>query len=66
MIPIEETELVDGNIKILKDMKPDQFVRSKGSDIKNGEVVLEKGVVLKSAEIGLLATVGRIQDIKIY
>jgi molybdopterin biosynthesis enzyme len=47
-------------------MAKEQFIRSKGSDIKQGEVVLEKGALLGAAEIGLLATVGHIKDIKVY
>ena len=47
-------------------MAKGQFIRAKGSDIKQGEVVLEKGQVLGPAEIGLLATVGRISSIRVY
>lgn len=62
VINIEETELSSDStkIKVMKQMAKDQYIRAKGSDIKQGEVVLEKGTVLGSAEIGLLATVGRI------
>ncbi len=47
-------------------MNVNQFIREKGSDIKAGEKVLEERQVLRSAEIGLLATVGKINDIKVY
>lgn len=50
----------------MKDCKPDQQIRARGTDIKTGEVVLEKNTVLRAAEIGLLATVGVIEKIKIY
>ncbi len=33
-------------------------MRSVGSDIKAGEVVLPQGTVIGAAEVGLLATVG--------
>ena len=33
-------------------------VRAVGSDIKEGQLVLEKGTLLGPAEIGILATVG--------
>lgn len=47
-------------------MNVSQFIREPGSDIKQGQLVLEKDQVLRSAEIGLLATVGRIKYIKVY
>ncbi len=47
-------------------MKFGQFIRVKGSDISQGDIVLSKNQVLRSAEIGLLATVGRISGIKVY
>lgn len=71
VIPIEDTEAAaavvgDTHIKILKKMAVGQFIREPGSDIKSGQVVLEKMQVLKSAEIGLLATVGRVRGVKVY
>ena len=74
VIPIEDTELVSSSsdsgenvlIKLTKTMKTNQFIREKGSDIKNGEVVLEKNQVLKAVEIGLLASIGKISDIRVY
>lgn len=67
VIPVEETEAVDStHIKILKKMSVSQFIREPGSDIKSGQGVLEKDQVLRAAEIGLLATVGRIKAIAVY
>jgi molybdopterin biosynthesis enzyme len=61
---VEETEAVDNShIKILKKMSVGQFIREPGSDIKCGVKVLEKEQVLRAAEIGLLATVGKISQI---
>ena len=47
-------------------MSKSQFIREPGSDIKSGEVVISKNQTLRAAEIGLLATVGRIKGIKVY
>jgi gephyrin len=67
VIPVEETDFVDqDHIKILKQMNVGQFIREPGSDIRSGEVVLNKNQTLRAAEIGLLATVGRIKSIKAY
>ena len=43
-----------------------QFIREPGSDIPAGSLVLEANQVLKGAEIGLLATVGRVDGVKVY
>lgn len=67
VIPVEETEAVDAtHIKVLKKMAVGQFIRELGSDIKSGTVVLDKDQVLRAAEIGLLATVGRVKAISVY
>ena len=47
-------------------MSAGTFIREPGSDIKAGSIVLEAGQVLRSAEIGLLATVGKIASIPVY
>ena len=61
VIPIEHTEQVENQIKITKpNLKENQYIRPKGSDIATGSKVLEKGQILHSAEIGLLCTVGHI------
>lgn len=48
-------------IEILAQVPPGENVRQPGSDVKAGDVVLEKGQVIHSAggEIGTLAFVGR-------
>lgn len=67
VIPVEETEYADEtHIKVLKQMTSGQFIREPGSDIRQGDVVLEKSQVLHAAEIGLLATVGRVKAIHVY
>ena len=67
VIPVEETEYVDEtHIRILKRMTISQFIREPGSDIKSGSLVLDTNSVLRAAEIGLLATVGRVKGIKVY
>ena len=40
------------------DVEPGAFVRPPGSDIGAGEVLLEKGEIITSAAIGVLATCG--------
>jgi gephyrin len=66
VIMVENTELIassdDGTIekriKLLTSVKPGEDVRSIGSDIAKGDVVLESGVLLGPYEIGLAASIG--------
>lgn len=62
VVPIEEV-IVDGRTLDLRKVEKSQykegtFIRPIGSDIKKDQVVLTKGTVLRSAEFGLLATIG--------
>jgi molybdopterin molybdotransferase len=59
VIRVEDTEEQDGRVSIHKTNYVGANVRSKGEDIHTGQMVLEKGRVLRPADIGLLASVGR-------
>ena len=62
VVPIENIEkLGDMQIRVEGEVKEGQYIRMPGSDIKAGQLVLEPHQALNAAEIGLLATVGRIQ-----
>jgi molybdopterin molybdotransferase len=69
VVPFEETEeavhkapttmrRVDETVRILREAKPGNNIRWAGEDIREGQRVLAKGVVLRPAEIGLLASIG--------
>jgi len=65
VVQVEDTRLVTADegareveIEVLRPCKVGQDIRKKGSDISDGQVVLEKGVRLGPSELGLLATVG--------
>ena len=45
-------------VKINVPSKPGQFIRPIGSDIKEGQVIVDSGDCLGPAEIGLLAGAG--------
>ena len=67
VIPVEETDFLDStHIRINKQMAVSQFIREPGSDISAGSLVLDSNQVLRAAEIGLLATVGRVKGIKVF
>lgn len=48
-------------VKILKPVKKGENIRKAGEDIKKGEMILKTGTVLKPAQIGLLASIGKIK-----
>jgi molybdopterin molybdotransferase len=66
VIPVEDTDFNDRapgtpapeTISFQRTMKPGDNVRPRGMDVKAGDVVLQKGNVLKPQDIGLLAMLG--------
>lgn len=59
VVKVEDTEEIDGRVLIQRSERPGNNVRESGEDIHRGQAVLEKGRVLRPADIGLLASVGR-------
>lgn len=59
VIRVEDTEEQEGRVWIKRQERPGTHIRASGEDIHRGQLVLEKGRVLHSADIGLLASVGR-------
>lgn len=66
VVPIEKTEPNQNRITVKGPIKAGQWIRSRGSDIAAGAVVLERGQHLNPAEIGLLSTVGHVKNIKVF
>lgn len=55
----EEAEvLADGSVRLLRAPAAGQFIRRRGEDIRQGEVVLAAGTRLGPAELGLAASLG--------
>ncbi len=66
VIPVEDTETdFDGSVKLFKRLKAHENVRFAGEDMRTGETVLDRGMKLGSAEIGLLAAVNR-DTVRVY
>jgi molybdopterin molybdotransferase len=59
VVKVEDTEEIDGRVLIQRSERSGNNVRGSGEDIQPGQAVLEKGRVLRPADIGLLASVGR-------
>lgn len=45
-------------IEIIEEVKLNQWIRFRGSDLSQDEVVIRKGTQIEAAEIGLLAQLG--------
>ncbi|HJZ47999.1 MAG TPA: molybdopterin molybdotransferase MoeA, partial [Roseiflexaceae bacterium] len=61
VIMVEQTDERDGIVSIKQPVKAGDSVHTIGQDIARGELVLPPGTPLGAAEIGLLATVGRVR-----
>ena len=48
-------------VRVFASVSPAENVRPAGEDIQRGELVLARGIVIRPAEIGVLATLGRAQ-----
>jgi len=58
IVPQEDTETADGQVTLKKAVERGAYVRPRGEDLRVGDAVLEPGVAIGPAEIGLLATLG--------
>lgn len=58
VIMIEHCEDVDGLLNTYKQVAPGENVISKGEDIREGEIILDKGTKLRPQELGALASLG--------
>ena len=58
VVMVEDTEREDAELQVFSAVTVNENVMKKGSDIKKGAVVLRKGQVLGSSEIGVLAALG--------
>jgi molybdopterin molybdotransferase len=61
VIMVEQTEERDGVLRIDRALASGDSVHRVGQDIAPGELVLARGARLGAAEIGLLATIGRVR-----
>jgi molybdopterin molybdotransferase len=59
VIRVEDTEEQGARVWIKRPERPGTHIRAGGEDIHRGQVVLGNGRVLRPADVGLLASVGR-------
>ena len=73
VIPVEETDFIERSpgtpapktVAIKKSLSSGDYVRTKGSDVKNGQPVLQAGHRLRPQDLGLLAMLG-VADVPVY
>lgn len=61
VVPVEYTEAKDGKVLIKETFKEGTNIRRKGEELKTGEIVLQKGTILRHYEVGLLASLNKVQ-----
>ncbi|HEU4760453.1 MAG TPA: gephyrin-like molybdotransferase Glp [Dehalococcoidia bacterium] len=71
IVPFEETDepfekaperthaIEAARVRVFKEARPGANVRRAGEDVKEGQTVVRRGTVLRPAEIGVLASLGR-------
>ena len=58
VIPVESTRPEDKTVLILEELRGGSHVRRSGEDVRDGDTVLEPGLVVGPAEMGMLASLG--------
>jgi molybdopterin molybdotransferase len=61
VVPQEDVEATNGRVTLHGPVERAAYVRPAGEDVRVGDRVLEPGVTLRAAEVGLLATLGHAQ-----
>lgn len=59
VVPVENTEKTGGQVKILASPTKGSNIRFAGEDVKSGQRVLEEGIVLRPAHVGMLSALQR-------
>ena len=59
VVPVEVTKKEDGFVLIFNAAGPGENIRVSGEDVKQGDRVISRGDIVRPAEVGMLASVGR-------
>jgi len=65
VIMVEYTEQEENHVRLFRAVVPGENIMLAGSDIKNGDLLLRKGIRLSPREIGVLAALG-ITEVPVY
>jgi len=61
VVRTEDVRRLDDTILVSNPVRPGDDIRRAGEDVARGEVILRQGTVIRPAEVGMLATLGRVQ-----
>ncbi|MBN1614756.1 MAG: molybdopterin molybdotransferase MoeA [Deltaproteobacteria bacterium] len=59
VVRVEDSEKIGSRVKIFAAAEKGQDIRFAGEDVREGETIIAKGKVIRPAEIGMLAELGR-------
>lgn len=59
VVPVEETKKENEIVSIFNAAEPGENIRRSGEDVKHGDRVISHGDIIRPAEMGMLASVGR-------
>jgi len=59
VVPVEDTDSSSTHVTIFRAIEPSANVRYRGEDVRQGNVIIPAGTVLKPASLGMLASLGR-------
>ncbi len=59
VVMVEDTERAGNEVSVFQGVSPGENIRRAGEDVKKGDRVVPKGSVIRAAEVGMLASVGR-------
>ena len=69
VVPVEDTDRTrngaPGRVVVYAAVRAGQYVRPRGQDIRQGQLLLPRGRLLKPQDAGLLASIGR-ERVKVY
>jgi molybdopterin molybdotransferase len=65
VVPVEVTKKENEIVSIFKAAEPGENIRKSGEDVKHGDRVISHGDILRPAEVGMLASVGR-SSVSVY
>jgi molybdopterin molybdotransferase len=63
-IKVEETRLNENQIEVVREIQPGEGIIPLGDDMRKGNLLLQKGQVLRPQDIGILASIG-LSDVEV-
>ena len=58
VVMVEDTSMEGDNVEVFEEAEKGENIRLAGEDIKNGDLVIKRGTLLKEGHVGMLAALG--------